>query len=63
VADINRNARPTSSESARTEDQTIDLFDACLDALTFDTIIERLRAWWSLHERQRAASELELEDG
>ena len=54
--------KPKIDVGQLTEQETIDLFDDCLDALTFNTIIERLRAWWSFDERQRAASVLDLED-
>lgn len=36
--------KPKVNVGQLTEQETIDLFDACLDALTFDTIIDRLRA-------------------
>ncbi len=54
--------KPKIDVGQLTEQETIDLFDACLDALTFDTVIERLRAFYSQDERERIAADLEFED-
>ena len=54
--------KPKIDVGTLTERETIDLFDACLDAFTIRTVIDRLWAFYSTDEREQIAADLVLEE-